>query len=93
MPVCVCFPVKEPNSRCSETNCVHVLLVQKSLSDGCSDSTDVGADTLGAARKAGLHLNCNHDDSPLSATDCLQSCVGAPFFCSAHSSHTQASCS
>ncbi|KAK9826415.1 hypothetical protein WJX81_001958 [Elliptochloris bilobata] len=33
------------------------------------------ADTLGSARKAGLHLNCNHDDSPLSAGECLQSCV------------------
>lgn len=56
-----------------------------SLLDGCSDSTDTGADTLGAARKAGLHLNCNHDDSPLSAADCLQSCVGAPRFCCAPS--------
>ena len=35
------------------------------------------ADTLGVARKAGLHLNCNHDAAPMSATECLQSCVGA----------------
>ena len=62
-----------------------MLLVRKSLSDGSSDSTDAGADTLGAARKAGLHLNCNHDDCPLSAADCLQSCVGAPLICCAHS--------
>lgn len=62
-----------------------MLRVRKSLSVGCSDSTDAGADTLGAARKAGLHLNCNHDDCPLSAADCLQSCVGAPLFCCAHS--------
>ena len=43
------------------------------------------ADTLGAARKAGLHLNCGHDDSPQSAAECLQSCVGAP--CAGYQDH------
>ena len=34
------------------------------------------ADTLGAARKAGLHLACGHDDKALAPTDCILSNVG-----------------
>lgn len=36
----------------------------------------MGADTLGAARKAGLHLACGHDDKALAPTDCILSNVG-----------------
>ena len=41
-------------------------------------SPDAGcAATLGAARKAGLHLSCGHDDAALATTDCILDNIGA----------------
>ncbi len=34
------------------------------------------ADTLGAARKAGLHLSCGHDDKALSTAECILDNIG-----------------
>ena len=34
------------------------------------------ADTLGAARKAGLHLSCGHDDRALSTAECILDNIG-----------------
>lgn len=41
-----------------------------------SEAASVLPDTLGAARKAGLHLACGHDDQALPPTDCILSNVG-----------------
>ena len=37
----------------------------------------IGTETHGAARKAGLHLACGHDDKALPPSDCILSNIGA----------------
>lgn len=36
----------------------------------------VAAATYGAAKRAGLHLSCGHDDAALTTTDCILDNVG-----------------
>ena len=45
------------------------------------------AATLGAARKAGLHLSCGHDDAALATIDCILDNIGAQAAQINHLSH------